>query len=342
MHTFITMIMSITTITLATSVAPAQSMSMPKSMNEFVNWQLDRGACGTWIETGVTKQMWVGIPSGLKYTSTEMMWYEPYTQQLFHSHHMVTEDGRVISTGAGGMYWNQQTNSPMGSGSGYDMGKPYSGTSVLQGMSEDTISWTYTEMSQGQTTTYEISTMYTGPNTRTTSVSIKGGDDEPWTSESTRSNPAADLLKASKLAGTWNFTMPDGTTMQSVFTWIADEHVLKEETTHVRKDGSSSVDIYLMYWDPTVDHIATLYLDYHGTVIHGKVDSITTNGDEVTIVSTHEGARYGGLTMSTQMTQVIKGTTLTTTFQGMSLDGKRHELTWSGRKNVSNWGKSGW
>ena len=85
----------------STSTRADDGMSMPSSMNELVNWHLDRGACGTWIETGVTEKMWVGIPAGLSYTNTNIMWYEPDTEQLFHSHHMITDDGRVISTGSG-------------------------------------------------------------------------------------------------------------------------------------------------------------------------------------------------------------------------------------------------
>ena len=70
-------------------------------------------------------------------------------------------------------------------------------------------------------------------------------------------------------------------------------------------------------------------------MIHGKVDSLTRDGDVVTIVSSHEGSRFNGLTMSTQLTQVIDGDTLTGTFQGMSLDGIRHKLNWSETPQVS-------
>jgi hypothetical protein len=87
--------------------------------------------------------------------------------------------------------------------------------------------------------------------------------------------------------------------------------------------------LFVWYWDPAYDHICTLYLDDHGTVIHGKVDSITRKSDSVSIVTTHEGSRFSGLTMSTQMTQLVTKATITTTFQGLTLDGLRQKLSWS-------------
>ena len=106
--------------------------------------------------------------------------------------------------------------------------------------------------------------------------------------------------------------------------------MLKYERSAKAPGGDwKSESLFVWYWDPAYDHVATLYLDAHGTVIHGKVDSITRNGNAVTIVANHEGSRFGGLTMSTQATQVITDKTLTTTFQNMSLDGVRHPMSWS-------------
>ncbi|MCH2134190.1 MAG: hypothetical protein MK116_10610 [Phycisphaerales bacterium] len=317
-------------------VASAQDMAMPKSMNEFVNWHLDRGACGNWLEAGVTKDMWVGIPAGISYTNTNNLRYDPASDQLFHTHHMVTSNGDVLSTGSGLMYWNADINAPMSCSAGFDRGKPYTGISVLKGMTDDTIYWEYTEKSQGKTTTYTNTITYTTPTTRRQTVAVADGRGEPWVTNLVRANPGGDLLKQTRLAGTWRGDMPGGATQVREISWLADAHVLKQERTVIQADGSRSLtDLYLMYWDPVNDHIATMYLDDHGTVIHGKIDSITTDGDTVTIVSSHEGSRFGNLTMSTQMTQVVTDETLTTTFQGMALDGKRHGLSWSEDPNVS-------
>jgi hypothetical protein len=299
-------------------------------MEEFVNWHLDHGACGSWSDVGVTKDMWVGIPAGIKVTNTHKTWYDVPTQQLINSHHMVTEDGRVISTGSNVMTWNSEDKAVVSAGSGFDMGKPYNGTSILVGMTKDSLSWEYTEQSQGKTTVYETVETYTGRNTRTNSVKVKGADSKAWVSEATRSNPAMEMLDGANLAGTWEQTGPDGTIWREVVSWVADERVLKYEGKSKSPGGAWKGDsIFIWYWDPAYDHISTLYLDDHGTVIHGKVDSITRNGDSVSIITTHEGSRFAGLTMSTQMTQLVTKGTITTTFQDVAIDGIRHKLGWS-------------
>ena len=313
-----------------------EKASTPDSMNEFINWHLDRGACGTWSDVGVTEDMWVGIPAGLKVTNTQYTRYDVATQQLFNSHHMATEDGKVISTGSNVMTWDADRKAVISAGSGFDMGKPYHGTSILMNMTDDSLSWEYTEMSQGKTTVYENVVTYTGRNVRSNSVRVQGGEGSPWVSEATRSNPAKEDLASIGLPGTWEKTMADGSVMRRKISWIADEHVLKYESMSKSADGTWAIDdLFVWYWDPTYDHIATLYLDDHGTVIHGKVNSISRDGDSVTIVATHEGTRFAGLTMSTQATQVITGDTFTTTFQDMSLDGVRHKMSWSEKANTT-------
>ncbi len=326
---------TLATAALALSCAAAETevsrtSSVPGSMEEFINWNLDHGVCGTWSDVGVTEAMWVGIPAGLKVTTTQNTWYDVASGQLFNSHHMETEDGRVISTGSNIMTWDGERNAVISSGSGFDMGKPYNGTSVLLGMTDDTLTWEYTEHSQGETTVYENVMTYTGMNTRSNSVKVKGSDGKPWVSESTRANPCMSMLADSGLAGTWEKTLPDGSMTRQVVSWVADEHVLKYERFFKVVGGDWKSDsLFVWYWDPAHDHVATLYLDAHGTVIHGQVDSITRRGGAVTIVATHEGSRFGGLTMSTQATQVITDKTITTTFQDMSLDGIRHQMSWS-------------
>ena len=43
-----------------TTAVSTEAAALPGSMNEFVNWNLDRGVCGTWSDTGVTEAMWAG------------------------------------------------------------------------------------------------------------------------------------------------------------------------------------------------------------------------------------------------------------------------------------------
>lgn len=326
---------SITLTVHAETVPAAVEVALPTSMNEFVNWHLDRGACGTWTTTGVTQEMWVGIPAGIEMTNTQTTSYDPATQRLLNTHHMATVDGKVISTGSNMMTWDPERKAVVSAGSGFDMGKPYHGNAVLVAMTADSLTWEYTEMSQGKTTVYENTVTFTGPNTQRNTFRMKNGG-EPWTSELTRSNPAKELLAGCGLVGNWDQAAPDGSVYRQAVSWIGDGRVLKFVGKSRKAGGDWRNDnVFLWFWDPAYDHISTLFLDQNGAVIHGKVDSISRNGDSVTIVSTHEGSRFNGLTMSTQLTQVIDGDTLTGTFQGMSLDGLRHKLNWSETPQVS-------
>ena len=174
MRSLTTAVAAIICLLFAPPTRADDTLSMPASMNQFVNWYLDHGACGTWVETGVTEAMWTGVPAGVRYTSTINMWYEPATGQLLRSHHWVTDDGRVLSTGSSLMYWDATKGAPVGSGSGYDQGKPYHGTSVLKGMNADTVVWEYTEQSGDTTRTYTVSDRYTGTNTCTNTCTGSG------------------------------------------------------------------------------------------------------------------------------------------------------------------------
>ena len=314
------------------------NMTMPSTMEEFVNWHLDRGAFGTWNQSGVTKDMWVGIPAGLSYTNTNTLRYDPKTSRIFSTYEMITEDGLVISTGVGMTYWNPELDAPVSTSSGFDMGKPYTGSSTLVGIKGDAIYWAYTEESQGKNTAYENIQEFTGPNTRRDSVSVIGSNVEPWVTTPVRNNPAGNMLNSCKLTGTWETPLPNGETLKAEVSWIADDHVLRQERSLVRKDGSSyPSDMYLMYWDPSHHRIATLYLDEHGAVIHGYVKSITHGDDKsVTIVSAHEGHRYGGLTMSTEMTRVITDDSITTSFDGMALNSLPHQMSWTAAPGKTN------
>lgn len=313
-----------------------QEASMPGSMREFVNWQLDHGACGSWTKSGVTQDLWAGVPAGLSFTSSETMRYSPETDQLLVSHHMVTSEGRVLSTGTGIICWDAERKGPVASYSGFDSGKPFSGTSILKKMTDDMLFWQYTEQSQGKSTVYDQSMEYAEANVRRITVSLASGEGKPWISRAIRSNPGGDLLKITRLAGDWKESSSGDSNEIREIAWIAEKHALRQHRIRIADDGSRiALDLYLMYWDPVHDHIATLYLDGQGTMIRGIVDSITDEKGVITVISSHEGSRFGGLMMSTGMTQVITESTLTTTFQGMALDGKRHELSWSGSAGVA-------
>jgi hypothetical protein len=311
--------------------ASAAAESLPSSMEEFVNWNLDRGVCGQWQTSGVTKDMWAGVPSGLEYTHTMSSKFDVDTGRLVDHGQMQAEDGTIISTGSGVMTWDEERGTVVGTFSGFDMGKPFHGSSVLTSATDDTLTWEYTEMSRGETTTYVHSTKYTGRNTRENSFQVKGSSDAPWVTIDRRVKPTKAMLADAGLPGTWMSTNPDGSRSRTVVSWAAGEHVLKYERFEQAASGGewTSSSLFVWYWDAHHDHIATMYLDDHGTVIHGSVESISKSGDTVTIISNHEGNRYHDLTMSTQAKQVVTPNSITNSWTGMSLNGKRHKLSWS-------------
>ena len=107
--------------------ASAAAESLPSSMEEFVNWNLDRGVCGQWQTSGVTKDMWAGVPSGLEYTHTMSSKFDVDTGRLVDHGQMQAEDGTIISTGSGVMTWDEGRGTVVGTFSGFDMGKPFHG-----------------------------------------------------------------------------------------------------------------------------------------------------------------------------------------------------------------------
>ena len=268
----------------------------------------------------VTQEMWVGIPAGIEMTNTQSTSYDPATQRLLNTHHMATVDGKVISTGSNMMNLGSRRKTVVSAGSGFDMGKPYHGNAVLVAMTADSLTWEYTEMSQGKTTVYENVVTFTGPNTQRNAV--REGRESP-DQRLTRANPAKELLPAAGWSGTGT-RRPDG--YRQAVSWIGDGHVLKFVGKSKQAGGDWRNDnVFLWFWDPAFDHISTLFLDQNGAVIHGKIDSISRNGDSVTIVSSHEGS----LQRDDHEHADDAGhrwDTLTGTFQGMALDGIRHKL----------------
>ena len=101
---------------------------------------------------------------------------------------MSTEEGHVISAGASITYYDTNLNKILKSTSGFDMGKPYHGTSVLLSRDEKSESWEYTEHSQGQTTTYAGTTRMINKDTMENSVRRKDGTGVTDTGTRTRHN----------------------------------------------------------------------------------------------------------------------------------------------------------
>ena len=121
--------------------------------DKFVDHAQRIGSFGEWTTDTVTKDIWVGIPAGIKYTATEEIRLSADGTRVTGSEIWKTKDGRVLSVGSGVTFFDTKRKKIVRRISGLDMGKPYDGLAVLQEMG-DSIVWLYTENSQGKTTRY--------------------------------------------------------------------------------------------------------------------------------------------------------------------------------------------
>ena len=156
--------------------------------DDYVHNYEASGMFGRWISEDVTEDMWVGIPAGLKYTQVSENMLSPDGTRIIDSYIMSTEEGHIISAGASITYYDTNLNKILKSTSGFDMGKPYNGTSVLLSRDENSESWEYTEHSQGQTTTYAGTTRMINEDTMENSVRRKDGTGVTDTGTRTRHN----------------------------------------------------------------------------------------------------------------------------------------------------------
>ena len=139
---------------IATLVAlPTCGHSDEIGWDKFVDHAQRIGSFGEWTTDAVAKDMWVGIPAGIKYTATEESRLSEDGTRVIGSYIWKTEDGRVISIGSGVTFFDTKRRKIVRRGSGFDMGEPYDGLHVLQEMG-DSMVWLYTENSQGKTTRY--------------------------------------------------------------------------------------------------------------------------------------------------------------------------------------------
>jgi hypothetical protein len=307
----------------------AAKMAMPGSMDEFINWHIDKSKFGDWSVTGTTKDMWVGIPAGIAYTETSSVTLSDDRTRIIRSYMMSTEDGKVISVGSGFTYWDAATNAPVSSNSGFDMGQPYNGTSKLMGMTDDALFWEYTEHSRGETTVYRNSERMVSPVSVRNSVRKAGSDDKPWESDLARVNH----LKAhglDALVGSWVMEAPDGSVIRTGTSWAANEQAIVSRQVKTAPSGDRiGQSMSVMFWDPAASQVVMIYNAGNGTVFSSIVASAERKGDELTVVNLYNGTGSTGISMSGVLTQVIKGDTMTSTFSDTSLMGHPNAFMWS-------------
>ena len=119
---------------------------------------MESGDLGTWRASGVTKDLWAGIPTGIRYVFNETRDISHDKKKLLIAHEMIAEDGKMLSIGSGFVGWDPVAKRIYSFASGYDGGKPYWGPRELVGFSSEGEVWKYTETSRGDT--YETRNVY--------------------------------------------------------------------------------------------------------------------------------------------------------------------------------------
>ena len=305
-------------------------MVLPKSMDELINWHLDNGDFGTWSESGVTEAMWVGIPAGLPYSTITTKTISEDGTRILSNYRMATDDGRVISIGSSFTCWDAATNAAISSSSGFDMGKPYNGTSTLVGMGKGVIVWEYTETSQGDVNTYRQTDTKVGINEWKGSVAKVGGQGQPWESSRTRWLPLKQHKGIAGLIGTWETELPDGMTSREERAWDTNGTVVVSRGT-IYGAGGKEDDGWMAvhYWDQAVGRIGVIFFGQSGAVLNGQVQSTTVDGDTITMVTHFDGVIIAGMTLTVTMHQVITPDSVTTSFPDTLLNGNDHPFTWA-------------
>ena len=148
----------------------ATATALPSSWKQYVELFVKQGGLGTWTSKGVTAEMWAGIPAGLEYTASWTTKLAEDRNAFFHSGAMLSKDGRTLSVSTGLTTWDAQTGKVVSCSSGYDSGKPFTGTSTLKAIDGSSMTWEYVENSRGETTTYETKTRQVDWDNQVTTV----------------------------------------------------------------------------------------------------------------------------------------------------------------------------
>lgn len=151
------------------------NLKKPSSWEQYLDSVVQSGDLGTWKAGGVTKDLWVGIPAGIRYVSSDTRDISHDRKKLLIAHEMIAEDGKMLSIGSGFVGWDPVEKRIYSFYSGYDGGKPFWGPRELVGYSSEGEVWKYTETSRGDT--YETLMVYkrAGKNSRENIVKRSDG-----------------------------------------------------------------------------------------------------------------------------------------------------------------------
>ena len=143
------------------------NLKTPSSWEQYLDSVVESGDIGTWRATGVTKDLWVGIPAGVRFVSNETTDISHDKKKLLIAHEMITEDGKMLSIGSGFIGWDPVEKRIYSFYSGYDEGKPFWGPRKLVGFNSRGEVWKYTETSRGETYETQLTSKRISKNSRT-------------------------------------------------------------------------------------------------------------------------------------------------------------------------------
>ena len=143
------------------------NLKKPSSWKQYLDSVIESGDLGTWRTRGITKDLWVGIPAGIRYIDNSTKDISHDRKKVLIAHEIVTEDGRMLSIGSGFIGWDPVAKRIYSFYSGYDGGKPFWGPRELVGFSSKGEVWKYTETSRGETYETQQVSKRTNKNSRT-------------------------------------------------------------------------------------------------------------------------------------------------------------------------------
>ncbi len=159
--------------------------ALPSSWEEFARRVEALGLLGTWTSRGTTPDLFAGIAAGLEYRLTYSFEFSDDRLSVFESHTMLLEDGRLLSTGAGVITWDDATGTVVATASGFDNGQRFVGESTLKAIDATTISFDHVERVGGSALEVVRGLRRLGPDRQESFVRVEGGG-KAWITVLTR------------------------------------------------------------------------------------------------------------------------------------------------------------
>ena len=194
------------------------ALRQPSSWADYVETVQAGGTLGEWQASGVTTDVWDGIPAGKHYTISVSSMLSEDGEKLITMHEMKTRDGLILSTGSGFITWDDSRGRIFSSQSGFDGGKLFSGPRELIGMNEKGTVWEYIETINGATyKTSELQQFGTGNTWSLTNLrevdgkTVKSTDVFKPATPPRHPGPLAPALSAMEWQlGNWETQFPNG------------------------------------------------------------------------------------------------------------------------------------